>query len=87
MFTDLSFVGMMAFKPFLPHLPPVQPFRIFTWRRIILPSLVSMVNVWISHCSQLLGTGLNVQLFLNSWIIVLLFQWVRQDYFIQKRDW
>lgn len=53
---------------FSPYLPPVQPFRILTRRRIILPSLVSKVNIWMSCCSQLSGTGLNAQLFLESWI-------------------
>lgn len=46
----------------------MQPFRIFTRRRIILPSLVSKVNIWMSCCSQLSRTGLNAQLFLESWI-------------------
>lgn len=69
-----DFLGRIVVKPgffkwsFSPYVPPVQPFRIFTRRRIILPSLVSKGNIWMSCCSQLSGTGLNAQLFLESWI-------------------
>lgn len=95
MFTDLSLQGIVV-KPgfskwhFPPHLPPVQPFKIFMRGRIIRPSLVSVVNVWMTCYSQLPRTGLNAQLFLESWITFL--PWLPsagriKPLHIEERNW
>lgn len=69
-------------------LPPTLPFRLFTRRWVILPSLVSVVSGWGTFRGQPLGIGLNTWVFSESWITVL--PWLLptglQDHFNQKKE-